>query len=48
MALSDGRLRWGRLAVYLEWRDQWIGRFIADDAVYWCPLPCLVLRWTRR
>lgn len=37
----------GRLGVYVERRDLWIGAFIAPDAVYVCPLPTLVLRWQR-
>lgn len=41
------RLRFGRLAVYLEPRDVWIGVYVAPGAVYVCPLPLLVLRWTR-
>lgn len=48
MKLSDRRLRIGRLATYIEWRDLWVGVFVAADAVYVCPLPTLVLRWTRR
>lgn len=42
------RLRLGRLAIYFEPRDLWIGAYISYDAVYVCPLPVLVLRWTRR
>lgn len=42
------RLVRGRLAVYLEPRDAWIGVYVAPDAVYVLPLPFLVFRWTRR
>lgn len=42
------RLTWGRLAVYLELRDLWIGVHVGPDAVYVCPLPVLVLRFQRR
>lgn len=42
------RLRVGRLAVYLEPRDLWVGAYVAVDAVYVCPLPLLVFRWARR
>lgn len=41
------RLHVGRLAVYLEPRDLWIGAYVAIDAVYVCLLPVLVFRWTR-
>jgi hypothetical protein len=41
------RLRVGRLQVYLEPRDLWIGAYIDPGAVYVCPLPCVVFRWTR-
>lgn len=43
-----GRVRIGRLQVYLEPRDVWVGVYVAVDAVYVCLLPCLVLRWGRR
>lgn len=42
------RLTIGRLQVYLEPRDLWIGVYVAEDAIYVCPLPLLVFRWTRR
>ncbi|MGE5830694.1 MAG: hypothetical protein ACM30G_20350 [Micromonosporaceae bacterium] len=42
------RLTVGRLQVYLEPRDVWIGVYVAPDAIYVCPLPMLVFRWTRR
>jgi hypothetical protein len=38
----------GRLRVYIEPRDAWIGCYVSNDAVYVCPLPFLVFRWTRR
>lgn len=48
MSISDRRWRpLRRLAVYVEPRDVWVGVFISPDAVYVCPAPCLVLRWTR-
>ena len=47
MNVSARRLYLGRLAVYLEPRDAWIGAYIADGAVYVCPLPFLVIRWNR-
>jgi len=41
------RLARGRLQVYVQPRDIWVGVYVAEHAVYICPLPCLVLRWTR-
>ena len=49
MADSERRLRiGGRLSVYLEPRDAWIGVYVAPKAIYVCPLPFLVIRWERR
>lgn len=31
----------------LEPRDAWVGLYVAPDALYVCPVPFLVLRWTR-
>ncbi len=45
--ISRHRVRAGRLSVYLEPRDAWIGVYVAPAAVYVCPLPFLVLRWDR-
>lgn len=42
------RLHLGRLSVYIEPRDLWIGLYVAPKAVYVCPLPLLVFRWDRR
>lgn len=41
------RLTRGRLSVYLEPRDIWIGLYLSDTAFYICPLPLLVFRWRR-
>jgi hypothetical protein len=42
------RLRVGRrLEIYLEPRDIWVGVYVAEHAVFICPLPFLVLRWFR-
>jgi hypothetical protein len=38
----------GRLSVYLEPRDAWVGVYISTSAFYVCPLPFLVLRWDRK
>jgi len=37
-----------RLRVYLEPRDAWIGAYVAEKAVYVCPLPFVVIRWERK
>lgn len=41
------RLTAGRLQVYVEPRDLWVGVYLAPAAVYVCPLPTLVIRWAR-
>lgn len=41
------RLAFGRLALYLEPRDAWVGVYVAPAAVYVCPLPFVVVRWVR-
>lgn len=46
-SVSDRRLKLGRLAVYIEPRDAWIGVFVAPNAVYVLLLPFVVLRWER-
>lgn len=38
----------GRVAVYFDARDWWVGYYRGDDDHYVCPLPCLVVRWRRR
>lgn len=38
----------GRLVMYIEPRDAWVGLYLARDAVYVCLLPLLVIRWQRR
>jgi hypothetical protein len=37
----------GRVEIYPEPRDAWIGMYVADDAVYLCPLPFVVVRISR-
>lgn len=37
-----------RFRVYLEPRDLWVGVYVGDEAVYFCPLPCLVFRFGKR
>ncbi|WP_188197276.1 hypothetical protein [Nonomuraea sp. SYSU D8015] len=46
--MTTRRLTLGRLAVYIEPRDLWVGAYIAPAAVYVLPFPTLVFRWTRR
>lgn len=40
-------ITFGRVSIYLDQRDVWIGAYIAPDSVYICLLPCLVIRWSR-
>jgi hypothetical protein len=39
------RLCLGRLSLYIEPRDIWIGVYVAPSAVYICPVPLLVIKW---
>lgn len=41
------RVAIGRVELYVEPRDLWIGVYVAPAAVYVCPLPMLVIRWSR-
>lgn len=45
--MNRRRLRFGRLSVYVEPRDLWVGVYVAPAALYVCPLPLLVLKWNR-
>lgn len=45
--MSEKRLTLGRLQVYVEPRDVWVGVFVAPVAVYVCLLPMLVFKWSR-
>jgi hypothetical protein len=38
----------GRIQVYIEPRDTWVGAYSAPEAVYVCLLPMLVIRWSRQ
>ena len=44
----DRRNRLGRISVYVEPRDAWIGLYVAPGALYFCPLPFVVIKWARR
>lgn len=46
LTFGSRRTEWGQL--YLEPRDWWVGAYIAPDAVYVCPLPCVVLKFWRK
>lgn len=37
----------GRICVYIEPRDAWVGAYVAEDYVYVCPLPFVVIRVLR-
>lgn len=41
------RLLRGRLVIYIEPRDAWIGAYIGESYIYVCPFPFLVFRWDR-
>ena len=41
------RLKVGRLSVYAEPRDVWIGVYLAPSAIYVCPVPFIVIKWER-
>jgi hypothetical protein len=45
--IAAQRLTIGKLSIYVEPRDLWVGAFIAPTAVYVCPVPMLVLKWSR-
>ena len=38
----------GRLTVSLAWYDLWVGVFVSRDAIYACPLPCVLFKWLRK
>jgi hypothetical protein len=46
-SISDRRLRLGRLSLYIEPRDAWVGVYVAADAVYVLLVPFVVARWSR-
>jgi hypothetical protein len=37
----------GRVEIYPEWRDIWVGVYVSPDAVYVCLVPFLVIRVSR-
>jgi hypothetical protein len=37
----------GRVEVYVEPRDLWVGAFVSEDAIYICPIPMMVVRISR-
>jgi hypothetical protein len=43
-SIADKR---GRLEIYPEWRDFWIGMYVNEDAIYICPIPMVVFRFSR-
>lgn len=42
------RLTLGRVQLYIEPRDAWVGVYVAPDAVYVCPVPFVVVKVARR
>ena len=41
------RVAIGRVQLYIEPRDLWVGIYVASAAVYVCLMPMLVIRWSR-
>ena len=57
MHISESKTRWHAIAdrrpprqmkVYFDLHDWWVGYYRGDEHHYVCPLPTLVIRWTRR
>ena len=46
--LSTALLHWGRFWIIFEPRDLWWGVYWGQKAVYWCPVPCLAVKWDRK
>jgi hypothetical protein len=46
--MTTRRLRLGRAQFYIEPRDAWIGVYVDPKAIYVCPLPFFVFRWSTR
>ncbi len=42
------RLHLGWWSLYIEPRDLWIGVYIAENAIYVCPIPTVVIRKQRK
>lgn len=38
----------GRVRVYMDFTDWWVGLYIGPHHLYFCPLPCVVVRIRRR
>ena len=36
------------MSVYFDFRDWWVGYYRGETHHYVCPLPTLVIRWSRR
>ncbi len=47
MKLSDRRLRFGRLQMYIDPRDAWVGVYVDPRAFYVLLVPFVVFRWAR-
>lgn len=47
MTISERRLRLGRMHLYVEPRDAWVGVYVAPEAVYICPFPFVVIKLRR-
>jgi hypothetical protein len=47
-AVSNRRLGLGRVQLYIEPRDIWMGVYVGPKAVFICPVPLVVIRIARR
>ena len=49
--VPDKRMYWvlwlGKVSIYIDSADWWIGYYRGDTNHYACPLPTLVIRWRR-
>jgi hypothetical protein len=36
------------LKVYVDWNDWWVGLYRGPNHLYFCPVPCLVVRVRKR
>jgi hypothetical protein len=40
-------IRVGRVSIYFEPRDLWVGVYVSRQHLFVCPLPAVVIRWAR-
>jgi hypothetical protein len=42
-----GRLHVGKVQIYFDFKDWWIGYYRGEFSSFVCPIPTLVFRWYR-